>query len=109
MIGAITHPKGGVYKSDWNNFAPRLGVPYNFAPKWVFRGSFGPFTVGNFSQVVQEEYLATAAVVQPVGNPRPAFYLPQGPRSINYNPHLNTYGELCFDNRQLHRAQRDLH
>jgi hypothetical protein len=85
MMGAITHPKGGVYKSDWNNFTPRLGVAYNFAPKWVFRGSFGMFTVDNFSQLGQEEYLATAAAVQPVGNPRPAFYLSQGPGSINYN------------------------
>jgi hypothetical protein len=85
MMGAITHPKGSVYNSDRNNFTPRLGVSYNFAPKWVFRGSFGMFTVDNFTELGQEEYLATAAVIPAVGTPPPAFYLSQGPGPINYS------------------------
>ncbi len=85
MMGSITHPKGGVYKGDWNNFTPRLGVSYNFAPKWVFRGSFGMFTVDNFTELGQEEYLATASVYPALGSPLPAFYLSQGPGPINYS------------------------
>ena len=85
MMGAITHPTGSVYNSDWNNFTPRVGVSYNFKPKWVFRGSFGMFTVDNMSELGQDEYLATAAVSQAPGNPLPAFYLSQGPGNISYN------------------------
>ena len=32
---------GRLPKKDLNNFAPRLGLAWNFHPKWVFRGSFG--------------------------------------------------------------------
>ncbi len=85
MMGAITHPASSIYKNDWNNFTPRIGVAYSFRPKWVFRSSFGMFTVDNMSEMGQDEYLATAAVAQTPGNPQPAFYLSQGPGNISYN------------------------
>ncbi len=88
-MGAITHPTGSVYNSDRNNFEPRLGVAYNFDPKWVFRGSFDMFTVDNMSELGQDEYLATAAVAQPPGNPYPAFRLSQGPGPIDYSINPN--------------------
>jgi hypothetical protein len=90
MMGAITHPTGTVYKSDMNNFTPRLGLSWNFKPKFVFRGSFGMFTVDNMPELGQEEYLAQAVVQQPTGNPNPAFYLSQGPGAIAYSTNQST-------------------
>jgi hypothetical protein len=85
MMGAITHPKGTVYQSDRNNFTPRVGLSWNFKPRFVFRGSFGVFTQDVLPQLGQEEYMAQAVVQQPTGNPLPAFYLSQGPGNIAYN------------------------
>ncbi len=45
LMGAITHPTGAIGKRDLNNFQPRLGLAWNFHPKWVFRSSFGIMTV----------------------------------------------------------------
>ncbi|HLJ13322.1 MAG TPA: carboxypeptidase regulatory-like domain-containing protein [Bryobacteraceae bacterium] len=90
MMGAITHPKGAVYGSDLSNFTPRVGVSWNFKPKWVYRGSFGMFTVDVMPELGQDEYLATAAVQPPPGNPFPAFYLSQGPGPVVYNINPNT-------------------
>lgn len=89
-MGAITHPKGTVYGADMNNFAPRVGLSWNFAPKFVFRGSFGIFTQDVLPQLGQEEYMAQAVVQQPAGNPNPAFYLAQGPGNIAYTINPNT-------------------
>ena len=94
LMGAITHPKGAVYASDRNNFTPRLGVSWNFAPKFVFRGSFSEFTQDVMPQLGQEEYIAQAVVQQPSGSPYPAFYLSQGPGNIAYN--VNSSGTANF-------------
>lgn len=32
-----------VYNTDWQNFQPRIGVAYQFRPKWVMRGGLGIF------------------------------------------------------------------
>jgi hypothetical protein len=90
MMGSITHPKGSVYKSDLNNFTPRLGLSWNFRPKFVLRGSFGMFTVDNMPELGTEEYVAQAVVQQPSGNPFPAFYLSQGPGSVSYPTNAST-------------------
>src|ERR1035437_5687059 len=90
LMGAITHPKGTVYGADRNNFTPRLGVSWNFAPKFVFRGSFSEFTQDVMPQLGQDEYQAQAGVQQPTGNPYPAFYLSQGPGNIAYNVNSST-------------------
>jgi len=94
LMGAITNPKGTIYRSDRNNFAPRLGMSWNFKPNFVFRGSFDMFTVDVLPQLGQDNYLATAQVQQAPGNPYPAFYLSQGPGPgpivYNINPATNT-------------------
>lgn len=92
LMGAITHPTGTLYSGDKANFAPRLGMSWNFMPKLVFRGSFGIFTQDVMPQLGQQEYTAQAAVQQPAGNPYPAFYLSQGPGPIVYgtNPSTDT-------------------
>ncbi|MGH8248453.1 MAG: TonB-dependent receptor domain-containing protein, partial [Gammaproteobacteria bacterium] len=86
--GAIVHAKGLLGRRDLNNFQPRLGLAWNFKPKWVFRGNFGLITADLLTNNINqnfEEYLATANVQAPAGDPRPAFYLSQGPPSLRFN------------------------
>jgi hypothetical protein len=86
-MGAITHPTGQLGKKDLNNFQPRIGLAWNFAPKFVFRSSFGMMTVDVGATTVGmnlEEYQATINVQQVSGNPNSAFYLSQGPGALNY-------------------------
>ena len=88
LQGAIIHPNGPLAKKDLNNFAPRLGLAYNFHPKMVFRASFGMIHQDIFAtsnNINYNEYLATATFQSPVGDPRPAFRLSQGPPSFNFN------------------------
>jgi len=86
--GALLHPKGALAKSDWNNFQPRLGLAWNFHPKFVFRSSFGVISQDLLTNGLNqnfEEYLATASIQQAPGDPRVAFYLSQGPPSFRFN------------------------
>ena len=87
-MGAISHSSGSVYQSDKNNFQPRVGMAWNFSRKMVFRGSWGMLTQDLMPRAGSEEYAATAVVQQPTGDPRPAFYLSQGPgpRPFVMNP-----------------------
>ncbi|HLK64582.1 MAG TPA: TonB-dependent receptor [Bryobacteraceae bacterium] len=85
LKGGITHPTGTLYNTNTHNFTPRLGLAWNFRPKFVFRGSFGMFTQDLITTLAQDEYIAQAVVQQPSGNPFPAFYLSQGPGPIAYN------------------------
>ncbi|MCX6606806.1 MAG: TonB-dependent receptor [Acidobacteria bacterium] len=83
-LGAITHPKGRIGNRDLNNFQPRLGLAYNFKPKWVFRASFGIMTVDStsISGITGggfDEYAGTFNILQPVGDPRHQFQLATGP------------------------------
>jgi hypothetical protein len=86
--GAIVHQPGSLSHSYWKDFQPRVGVAWNFHPKMVFRGNFGLITQDLFMTSLGqnfEEYFATAAVQSPVGDPRPAFRLSQGPGAVNFN------------------------
>jgi hypothetical protein len=85
MTGAVIHPKGSLYGTDYHNITPRIGAAWNFRPKFVFRGSFGLFTQDLVQSMPQDEYVATANVAQPSGNPNAAFYLSKGPGPITYN------------------------
>ncbi len=96
-MGAITHPTGALYKTDKNNFQPRVGVAWNFNSRMVFRGSFGMLTQDLMPSPGSQEYTATAVVQQVTGDPRPAFYLSQGPPNRNFilnadgtSPYLGT-------------------
>ena len=87
LMGAITHPAGALASKDLNNFAPRIGLAWNFAPKLVFRGSYGVVHQDIFStatNILYQEYMATANIASPVSDPRHIFRLSQGPPSINY-------------------------
>jgi Carboxypeptidase regulatory-like domain/TonB dependent receptor len=87
LMGAITHPTGPLAKSQWDNFQPRLGLAWNFKPKWVFRSSFGimtqDLTVNGINQNFNE-YQGTANIQQLPGNPNPAFTLSQGPPAFSF-------------------------
>ena len=86
--GALLHPKGALAGRDLNNFQPRIGLAYNFHPKWVFRGGFAFNTLDLWTNDLNEnfeEYLATASVQQNPGNPDVAFYLRNGPPRISFN------------------------
>jgi len=89
--GHIVHKSGALAKRDLNNFAPRVGLAYNFKPSWVFRASFGIIHQDLFAaerNILFQEYLATANVQAPVGDPRHVFRLSQGPpaRQLNVQP-----------------------
>ncbi|MEX2261195.1 MAG: carboxypeptidase regulatory-like domain-containing protein [Bryobacteraceae bacterium] len=86
--GALLHPSGPLASRDANNFQPRVGMAYNFRPSWVFRGGFAVNTLDLWVNSLREnfeEYLATAVIEQPPGNPNIAFKLSQGPPPINFN------------------------
>ena len=83
-MGAITNPAGPLYNNAGFNFAPRIGVDYNFRTNWVFRGAFDLFTADNLQEMGMDNYEALAVVAQAPGNPKPGMYLSQGPGPINY-------------------------
>jgi hypothetical protein len=88
MRGALRHPTGALAGRDANNFQPRVGLAYNFRNNWVFRGGFAINTLDLWVNSLREnfeEYLATAVIEQPPGNPDIAFKLSQGPPPINFN------------------------
>lgn len=88
LTGAIIHPNGPLAKKDLNNFAPRIGLAYNFHPKMVFRASFGIIHQDIFAtsnNINYNEYLATATFQSPTGDPRTVFRLSQGPPSFAFN------------------------
>ncbi len=86
-LGAIVHKPGSLSNSKFNNFQPRIGLAWNFRPKLVFRSNFGIISQDLFMSSLSqnfEEYLASAAVQSPVGDPRPAFLLSQGPGNVQF-------------------------
>ena len=99
LKGALLHPTGYLSKKDLNNFQPRFGLAWTFAPKFVFRSSFGVMTQdigsagGNSAQNFQD-YTGNFNVAMPTGDPRPAFFLSQGPGAIKYP--LNADGTSPF-------------
>ncbi|MCX6629603.1 MAG: hypothetical protein NTW28_18450, partial [Candidatus Solibacter sp.] len=87
LPGAVLHPKGALARSDWNNFQPRLGLAWHFSPRLVFRSGFSLMTqdiVGGVGSGNFQEYQASQTINQPTGDPRPQFYLSQGPGKIAY-------------------------
>ena len=107
--GAIVHNPGALAKRDLNNFQPRVGLAWNFRPKWVFRGNFGMITSDLLTSTLNnnfEEYLATANIQAPPGDPRPVFYLKDGPPADQLHHESGRIG--AFHRYQLRRAQRDM-
>ena len=95
--GAIVHTSGPLARKDLNNFQPRIGIAWNARPKLVLRANFGMMTqdmfVANLGQQL-EEYIATANVQPPPGDPRIAFNLSQGPGNVRFN--TNADGSVPF-------------
>jgi hypothetical protein len=86
--GALLHGAGPLASSDRNNFQPRLGMAYNFADDWVFRAGFAINTMDLWTNGLQEnfeEYLGSAVIQPPPGNPDIAFNIDQGPPNIALN------------------------
>ena len=57
--------QGALAKKDLNNFAPRVGLAWNFKPNWVFRRSFGMIhqdIQATQTYINYDEYLATATL-----------------------------------------------
>src|SRR3989454_827061 len=87
-LGAIVHRPGSLSANHWHNYQPRVGAAWNFRPKLVFPATFGIITQDLFMTSLGqnfEEYSAPAAVQPPVGDPRPAFRLSQGPGPVSFN------------------------
>jgi hypothetical protein len=87
LPGAIVHTKGPLARRDLNNFQPRIGLAWNFRPRMVFRSSFGVISQDLMTNGINqnfEEYLATAVVQQPSGDPRIAFRLSDGPSPVGF-------------------------
>jgi hypothetical protein len=95
LMGGIIHPKGDLYAMNTHNFTPRIGLAWNFKPKFVFRGSFGMFTQDLVPGVGQDEYTATSVVAAASGSPFPAYYLSQGPGPVNYS--ITPQGTALFN------------
>lgn len=87
LKGAIVHKPGQLAAKDLNNFQPRIGLAWSFRPNFVFRSSFGMVSVDLMTNDINqnfEEYLATANVQAPVGDPRTVFKLSQGAPTIAF-------------------------
>jgi len=88
LPGAIVHTPGSLARGKKANFQPRVGVAYRMNEKMVFRGGFGLTTVDLFTSGLEqnfEEYTSTVNVQRQAGDPRPAFYLSEGPGPLNFN------------------------
>ncbi len=94
LKGAIKHPTGAIGSRDLNNFQPRVGLAYNFLPRWVFRTSFGIMTIDSSGPGGFDEYTGNFNILQPTGDPRQVFQLSQGPGKINYV--VNSDGTLPY-------------
>ncbi len=91
-MGAVTHPVGQLASKDLNNFQPRLGLVWNFRPKFVFRSSFAISKVDlQTNGICQnfQEYQGTVNIQSPPGDPRHVFLLSQGPPPFRYTQNSN--------------------
>jgi hypothetical protein len=87
LRGAIVHAKGSLGARDLNNFQPRIGAAYKLSTKMVLRGGFGLTSIDILrTGLLQsfEEYSTSVTMQSPSGDPRPAFYISQGPGPIQY-------------------------
>ena len=97
MPGAIGHPQGELAASNYKHFQPRIGLAYKINNNVVFRGGFALTTIDLFATDFNqnfEEYTSLVSVQRPSGDPRPAFFLSQGPGTIPYT--VNPDGTAPF-------------
>ena len=87
LRGAIVHSPGFLEERRWKNFQPRIGAAYKLNDKMVLRSGFGLVSIDILrTGLLQnfEEYSTSVTKQSPSGDPRPAFYISQGPGSIPY-------------------------
>src|SRR6185369_4775436 len=97
-IGVITHPET-LYKKDWNNFQPRVGLAWTFRRDFVMRAGFGVATVDERLPVAPtEEFGAiTGRIDTPSKDFRPRFQLSSGPiASLLQFPVVRSDGSIPF-------------
>ena len=46
LFAGVNGQPSGAFNSDRNNFQPRVGVAYRISPKWVLRGGYGLYYLG---------------------------------------------------------------
>lgn len=65
----------GSFNPDKNNFAPRIGFAYRLGEKWVVRGGYGLFYMGQSATGSNQGYSQRTNVTTTVDNLRPAVTL----------------------------------
>jgi hypothetical protein len=98
FTGAWTHPTSGYpYNMQHNRFDPRIGLAWHPAAKWVVRSGFSltHLDMGLGYLYTNELMTQSTSQAQAVGNPKPLFYIDQGPLPIVY-PALRADGSVPF-------------
>jgi hypothetical protein len=65
----------GSFTSDKNNFAPRIGAAYRLGDKWVLRGGYGLYYLGQGATGTNQGYSQRTNAITTVDNLRPAVTL----------------------------------
>lgn len=89
------------FNRDRNNFQPRIGVAFQLAPKWVLRGGYGLYYLGqNESGATQGASRTSSAILSTDGNLTPAVSLTNAfanlPNGQLLNPIGNSQGLASF-------------
>jgi hypothetical protein len=116
LPGAIVHTPGGLNRSNYKHFQPRVGLAYKFRDNMVFRAGFGITTIDLFSTGSStgsngysqnfQEYLSNVTIQNVPGNPAPAFYLSKGPGSTTFNVLPNGTSPFVGANYMARTAER---
>jgi hypothetical protein len=90
LFASVDGQPRGAFEKDRNNFQPRVGAAYRIGDKWVLRGGYGLFYLGqNEGGSLQGFSRTTAAIVSTDGNLTPAVNLT--------NPFANLPGGRLLD------------
>lgn len=65
----------GSFSPDKNNFAPRIGAAYRLGDKWVLRGGYGLYYLGQGATGTNQGYSQRTNAITTVDNLRPAVTL----------------------------------
>ena len=96
--GVIVHPTGSMYKRDWNNFQPRVGLAWHLAKSIVIRTGFALNTVDTraASPPTDEFGSISSTQNQASGNYFPKFQISQGPAVPLVWPGIRADGSIPF-------------
>jgi hypothetical protein len=74
FANAAGQPRGS-FTPDKNNFAPRVGLAYRLGEKWVLRGGYGLYYLGQGATGTNQGYSQRTTATTTVDNLRPAVTL----------------------------------